>query len=61
MCYFINLSVKLSKLEFAKLIIRYLSIQLDKLGVIDFQSSILCISILLPKHNMFLSYQELHH
>lgn len=26
-CYFINLSVKLSKLEFAKLIIRYLSIQ----------------------------------
>ena len=27
LCYFINLSVKLSKLEFAKLIIRYLSIQ----------------------------------
>lgn len=27
LCYFINLFVKLSKLEFAKLIIRYLSIQ----------------------------------
>ena len=27
LCYFINLSVKLSKLEFAKLIIRYLSSQ----------------------------------
>lgn len=26
-CYFINLSVKLSKLEFAKLILRYLSSQ----------------------------------
>lgn len=26
-CYFINLSVKLSKLEFAKFIIRYLSSQ----------------------------------